>query len=518
MKRIYSVFLLVGLYAGLNFSNAADVADPSVVKIPKLAGVTIDGKFSDWTGYKALKVKLFANSNGIVPDSNDISANVYYGWNEIGFLVMVDVKDDTIYSGDNVEIFVGDKTDGKNLGQFIINVQSGDSISIVYWDYRGSRSVTSIPLKIDVKKITTAKGYQLEALIPWNTIGIAPKVGSDATTQVYVNDADHEKDASKQSLKWHHMNGTYMNPMAVVSAVLGESKSADVYDFVQAYLLDSNTYYVKVFSKASNANQIVSLKDGKNEIISSKLINKENYSMVVMTIPSKAVSNVFVPKSIFIGDRKIDQINFNIVDLKYETKKGPDFEYEIKLIKMADSKKMPAKGGIVFIGHSFMRFWKTLDDDMQETKVLNRSFGGSRIENLIYFFDNTLTPYAPGIVVFINGANDIGTGDSPENAFNEFKAWVEKLHTKLPKTKLIVVSHTTYHYTRFKSLKIFDDLVYDYVKNSGWIQYADIRNVLPENDEKALFETMHPDKIHFNSKGYSLITSPIKKEIIKALK
>ena len=90
------------------------------------------------------------------------------------------------------------------------------------------------------------------------------------------------------------------------------------------------------------------------------------------------------------------------------------WEKEIAAFEASDREQPPKKGGIVFIGSSSIRLWKTLAEDFPRHNVLNRGFGGSEVEDSVHFADRIVIPYAPRMIVLYAGGNDINAGKSPD--------------------------------------------------------------------------------------------------------
>ena len=55
------------------------------------------------------------------------------------------------------------------------------------------------------------------------------------------------------------------------------------------------------------------------------------------------------------------------------------FIKEIEAFEASDRTNRPAPGGLLFVGSSSIRLWKTLAQDFPEHPVINRGFGGSQI-------------------------------------------------------------------------------------------------------------------------------------------
>ena len=61
------------------------------------------------------------------------------------------------------------------------------------------------------------------------------------------------------------------------------------------------------------------------------------------------------------------------------------WEKDISAYEEMDRTNAPPKGGLVFIGSSTIKLWKTLAQDFPEHNVINRGFGGSEIVDSTHF-------------------------------------------------------------------------------------------------------------------------------------
>src|SRR5688572_9497643 len=112
------------------------------------------------------------------------------------------------------------------------------------------------------------------------------------------------------------------------------------------------------------------------------------------------------------------------------------FEAEILAFVTADSTNPPPRQGILFIGCSCIRLWKTLTLDFPQLRTINRGFGGSQIADSIHYAERIVIPYAPRQIVMYAGGNDINAGKSSEEVLADFQKFVEKLHRSLPETRI----------------------------------------------------------------------------------
>ena len=65
------------------------------------------------------------------------------------------------------------------------------------------------------------------------------------------------------------------------------------------------------------------------------------------------------------------------------------------------------------------------------------SFGGSQLEDSVFFAERIVIPYRPKAVVIQAGGNDINAGKSPERVLADFQAWVKKVRATLPDVRLV---------------------------------------------------------------------------------
>jgi len=71
------------------------------------------------------------------------------------------------------------------------------------------------------------------------------------------------------------------------------------------------------------------------------------------------------------------------------------FEKEVAAYEAADRQKPPQKGGILFIGSSTIKLWRTLAADFPDHQVINRGFGGTEIVDSTHFADRLIFPHEP---------------------------------------------------------------------------------------------------------------------------
>ena len=119
-----------------------------------------------------------------------------------------------------------------------------------------------------------------------------------------------------------------------------------------------------------------------------------------------------------------------------ERPKSGRWERAIEAFETADKKSPPAPGAVLFVGSSSIRFWKTLQADFPQYRVLNRGFGGSHIADCTQYADRIVIPYRPSVIILHAGSNDLAAGKSPEQVFGDYKAFVARVRETLPDTPI----------------------------------------------------------------------------------
>lgn len=191
------------------------------------------------------------------------------------------------------------------------------------------------------------------------------------------------------------------------------------------------------------------------------------------------------------------------------------WEKEIAAFEAADRETPPAKGGIVFVGSSSIRLWKTLAEDFPHHRVLNRGFGGSQVEDSVYFADRIVTPYAPRYVVMYAGGNDINAGKKPEEVFADFKAFVAKVRAKLPETGIAYVSiaPNPKRWAQVESVKAANALIADFCAKEPKLKFINVFPAMLGPDGLPKPDIYREDRLHMVDKGYRIWVDIIGKEL-----
>lgn len=189
------------------------------------------------------------------------------------------------------------------------------------------------------------------------------------------------------------------------------------------------------------------------------------------------------------------------------------WEKEIAAFETTDQSEPPPKGGIVFVGSSSIKKWKTLKEDFPHHRVLNRGFGGSQMDDAVHFSDRIVLPYEPRVIVIYSGANDINAGKTPEQVFAAFRAFVEKVRAQLPNVEIayISIAGNPKRWSQVDKVKAANALIAGYIADHPGLQYIDTYTRMLGADGLPRPEIFSADRLHMNAEGYKLWTEIVGK-------
>lgn len=100
----------------------------------------------------------------------------------------------------------------------------------------------------------------------------------------------------------------------------------------------------------------------------------------------------------------------------------------------------PEPGGVLLVGSSIFRQWKSAATDLAPFPVTNRAFGGSHTSHQIRFFEKVVPACRPDLIVWYCGSNDVKNGKVSSEVVAQTGNWVGLVQTALPGTGIILVS------------------------------------------------------------------------------
>ena len=182
------------------------------------------------------------------------------------------------------------------------------------------------------------------------------------------------------------------------------------------------------------------------------------------------------------------------------------WESAIAAFELQDKTNRSAKGGILFIGSSSIRLWKSLAADFPDQSVINRGFGGSQMIDSVHFANRIVFPYEPRLIVIYAGGNDINAKKSPAQVFEDFKKFVNSVRAKSPKSRIayITIAPNPARWAQIEQVRAANKLIADYIKTNPSLVYIDVHSQMLGADGLPLPEIFVADRLHMNEQGYAI--------------
>ncbi len=192
------------------------------VLLPWAPAIQLDGRFDEWS--RGLPLEIHGKSK-----EEDLGIDAAAVWTAEGVVVRAKVTDSMIVEakqsealsqGDSLEIFAAAFRGSWNMYQTLVSTGADPKhpeLRHIVLDHRRGVEKIKAPL-VQTAGVKVEGGYQLEVLLPWSNLGIAPKVGGEIGLQVCVNDRDGPK---KQWVgSWYPRRQTHADPTNMHRVIL----------------------------------------------------------------------------------------------------------------------------------------------------------------------------------------------------------------------------------------------------------------------------------------------------------
>lgn len=194
------------------------------------------------------------------------------------------------------------------------------------------------------------------------------------------------------------------------------------------------------------------------------------------------------------------------------------FQSAIDAFLAADRTTPPPAHAIEFIGSSIFRQWTNLGAQMAPLPVFNRAFGGSRTIEVLHYADTIVLPYAPKLIVYYCGSNDINAHVTPAAIAANFRAFVEHVHARLPATRVLYVAiiRAPQKQEHWDLVDAANALIATYCASHPLLRFVDVNPAVFDAAGHPRMELYREDKLHYHPPaydGFTAILKPVIQEI-----
>lgn len=192
------------------------------------------------------------------------------------------------------------------------------------------------------------------------------------------------------------------------------------------------------------------------------------------------------------------------------------FESAIQAFEKESRENPPPEGAIVGLGSSSMRMWASIREDLRPLTMIPRGFGGSVMNDALYYADRIVIPYRPRAVLLYEGDNDVAFGISPEKIADAFDAFVRKIRRELPETRIYAISikPSISRWNIWDKMKQANALLKTRCEADPLLTYIDVATPMLDEKGGVLPDIFIQDNLHLNAKGYGIWSQAIRSVLL----
>ncbi len=191
---------------------------PPEYHVPYLfGGIQIDGFLRDWPNVQPIHLDVKNLESGQVDDDQDLSGDIWFGWNETGLFFAAKIRDQfltlrrngkSIWQDDCFELFVDPEKNGlywDRKNDFQIGFRpnrEGEEVEV--WSWFWMEEDPSRTGQVYARSFSDASGYLIEGMIRWKYLNVEPRAGLSLSATPAIHDVDPDRDEAKMS--WFFRN------------------------------------------------------------------------------------------------------------------------------------------------------------------------------------------------------------------------------------------------------------------------------------------------------------------------
>ncbi len=197
------------------------------------------------------------------------------------------------------------------------------------------------------------------------------------------------------------------------------------------------------------------------------------------------------------------------------------WEDAIQEFKKLDSTETYSNDAILFAGSSSIRLWNTIEEDMSPFKIIQRGYGGAKLNDFAYYAKEIIYPHNfKALVLFI--ANDISGSKkdkSPKDVADLFNYTIDLVRDKYQDVPIfwIQITPTLNRWDVWDRTNEANNLIKEMCENSENLYFIETENYFLTSDGLPNTDLFIEDQLHLNIDGYNKWSEIIKTELNKRL-
>lgn len=184
-----------------------------------------------------------------------------------------------------------------------------------------------------------------------------------------------------------------------------------------------------------------------------------------------------------------------------------------------DKNDPPPKGAIVCVGSSSMGGWhETIGQDLAPLTIIPRGFGGSNMNDALYYADRIVLSYEPRAIVIYEGDNDIAQGIASEVIAETARSFVSKVHDQFPQCRIYFLSikPSISRWYLWPKMKEANELIAAECSKDPRLTFVDIASGMLNDEGKPRKNIFKKDNLHMTREGYVIWRDALRPILMKS--
>lgn len=191
------------------------------------------------------------------------------------------------------------------------------------------------------------------------------------------------------------------------------------------------------------------------------------------------------------------------------------FEMDIQQFEAQDRISPPSTGAIVLTGSSSIARWnERAPRDLAPLTVIPRGFGGSVMNDLLYYLDRVVLHYQPRAVLIYEGDNDTGIAVPipKEQILDQLSQIIARIHEALPDARiyLLSVKPSILRWGVWPQAQDVSAGYREFAARDPLVYYVDVATPFLNADGTVMRDVFVDDNLHHNELGTLIWASAIR--------
>ncbi len=178
--------------------------------------------------------------------------------------------------------------------------------------------------------------------------------------------------------------------------------------------------------------------------------------------------------------------------------------------------KQPA--AIVATGSSSMKYWRRhIHKDLSPLTIIPRGFGGSNMNDVLYYLDELVLKHDPRAVMIYEGDNDVSQDVPGTTILETYTKAIGKIHAHDPNIRIYMISikPSIDRASMWPRMREINAALKSMAESHENLLYVDVASSMLESDGSIMADIFVNDMLHLNQKGYQIWKDAIARVLLE---